>query len=493
MIKAAAETFEILPQEGCVARAWLNPQVELIAGPIKSSLVLLDDGRAPVVLLTTHFIAHNYPLTNLYRSRVAERLGLPRDRVLMFSSHNHCVPDMMQSFRAKWGDDNREVEALESELSREGTALLDNYLRVASYIRERLEPVKVHYGSREERRITHNRKGRRADGTSFLMREEDRLQQGVDYCGDIDAEAGLVALLRSDGSPVCFLAHFTGHPVTAYHPEYPIVFGEFPQVACDRLSAKFRDVPVAFLQGCAGDTNSKGLMSLKQIDEKIREAEGYGLLLGDTFIEIADDLRPSPRDELVLRWRRVGLPFDSMPGAEVLERRLREVESFMARCDAGDEAGTRICDGLNYPRNMSPAFRKNNISKTARWLMWALKLHREKRLDQIPAGVALDIATLRIGSVGLAGFPCEPFLGIGRKVRRQSPLDLTLPCGYMNDTMFVGYVPDAANCDGTEYMSSFYRFTTSMLPYRAPAGDSLAEAAVEMLGCDMETAPAAQS
>ena len=36
-----------------------------------------------------------------------------------------------------------------------------------------------------ERRISYNRKGRRADGTTYFMREEDRLLLGRDFCGDI--------------------------------------------------------------------------------------------------------------------------------------------------------------------------------------------------------------------------------------------------------------------------------------------------------------------
>jgi hypothetical protein len=37
------------------------------------------------------------------------------------------------------------------------------------------------------------------------------------------------------GQTIAALTQFTGHPVTAYHPERPVVFGEWPQVACDAL------------------------------------------------------------------------------------------------------------------------------------------------------------------------------------------------------------------------------------------------------------------
>ena len=45
----------------------------------------------------------------------------------------------------------------------------------------------------------------------------------------------------------------------------------------------------------------------------------------------------------------------------------------------------------------------------------------------------------------------------------------------------INYVPDGPNCEDREYISSFYRYRPGLLPYRRPAGDVLAHAAVEML------------
>ena len=176
------------------------------------------------------------------------------------------------------------------------------------------------------------------------------------------------------------------------------------------------------------------------------------------------------------------LPFEDMPSLEALQRRLREVEAFIARCEAGDDVGTRTCDGLNFPTNMTPAYRKTIIEETRPWLLWAIKFHEEKRLQDVPKGVTLRIAALRIGDVGIVGLPCEPLLGIGRQIKRDAPLPCAIPCAYMNANQ-IAYVPDGPNCNDREreYMSSYYRFKPGLLPYRQPAGDLLARAAVEML------------
>jgi len=49
------------------------------------------------------------------------------------------------------------------------------------------------------------------------------------------------------------------------------------------------------------------------------------------------------------------------------------------------------------------------------------------------------------------------------------------------DDSSLGYIPDGPNNGDMDYQSSFYRYTTSLLPYREPAGDRLAKAGVKML------------
>ena len=481
MLRVAMETFEVLPQKGSVGGSLLGHKAEFVFMPLKHSALLLDDGYQRICILTSHSGGVNaLPISNLYRSQVANTMGLDMDRVLLFSSHNHsCTALLPPSYRSWAIDDARELSA--ADLTWEGRQVLQGFLRTARSLSDRLVPVTVRYGLGHERRITHNRKGRRADGSTYFMREEDRLKLGVDFCGDIDDDAPVIGFFDATGQPVCFLAQFTGHPVTAYHCEHPVVHGEFPQVACDDLSSAQGGVPVAFLQGCAGDTNSKGLLSVKPAEENVKDAERFGRCLGETYTQVTGSLALSVRSDLGLTWQDVTLPFKDMPAHEALQQRLREVEAFLERCDAGDDPGTRECDGLNFPTNMTPAYRKTLIEPTRQWLLWAMKFHEEQRLQDVPKGVTLRIAALRIGDVGIVGLPCEPLLGIGRQIKRQSPLPLTVPCGYMNANQ-INYVPDGPNCEDREYISSFYRYRPGLLPYRRPAGDLLARAAVEMLG-----------
>lgn len=481
-MQAAAETFSIDVPEGSYCHGLAAKVNSRIYGPIESGVLLLESEGDLIVMLTSHFLTHFYGLSNFYRRRVADALGIEFDRIMVFSSHNHCCGKLLKHLPGIWGVDNEESMIEEEELSEEGRQLLHRYVETAKRLQGQLEEVRIAYGTGHERRITHNRKGRRADGSTYLMREEDRLLQGVDFNGDIDDDVFVVGFYGRNGKPVCFLTQFTGHPVTAYHPEEPVIHGEFPQVAGEVLSAAHDRVPVLFLQGCAGDVNCKGLLSGKGEDERAADADRYGHMLGETFVQLAGEMTSSSTaGEVSLQWARVRLPYKNPPSESSLRKSLERVEAFIGRCEAGDDAGTRTCDGLNFPSNLTPAYRKALVEPTQKWLHWALGFHEPGNEAKPPGGVSLKIGVLRIGDVGIVGLPCEPLLGIGRKMKELSSLPVTIPCGYMNDTRKVGYVPDGPNCEDLDYVSSFYRYTQSMLPYRKPAGDALARAAAKLL------------
>jgi hypothetical protein len=478
MLHVAAETFSVTPKIGCEGQSLIHAKAGVVLGPLKTTVTLIRDDRTAVCLITTHFLIDQYSVSNMFRDHVARELNLSREQVFAFSSHNHHDV-LLATGTPQYGVPRPDARISQAELTAEGRSFLGGLLRAARRIRKRSVPVHVAWSVGHERRITYNRKGRRADGSTYLMREEDRLLLGKDFSGDIEDDAPVIAFVGSDGKPVCFLAQFSGHPATDYHPEQPIVHGDYPQVACDELSEAFGGVPVGFLQGCAGELESKGLLSPKPAREKLADMIRYGHWLGSTYVRAAKHLRDAAADDVVFSWKRVRLPFRKVPAPRVLQRQIAEMEDFLRRCAAGDKTAL-TCVGLNVARTMTPRYRAALIEPCKRWVQWALDFHVKRHLASAPRHLDLDIAVIRIGDVGIVGLPCEPLMGIGRQIKRGADLPLVVPCGYMNDQS-VGYVPDGANNGDKDYQSSFYRYTTSMLPYRNPAGDLLARAATRML------------
>jgi len=477
-LKAAALSFSILPGAGVPTVGKTGARVLEVVSPLKTTLTLLDDGNQRLCIIASHFNTPKaFNVSPLLRGAVAEELGLAISQVLLFVSHNHTDVKMAENqIEAYEALSLTAAEIPQPDWLPAGKEMLAQLRATARKLPSLLQPVSVWWTQGSEGRITYNRKGRRADGSSYLMREEDRDLVGVDFCGDIDREAPLVFLKNEAGEVVTALVQFTGHPVTAFHPERPVVFGDWPQEACDLVAAHFSPtdpVPVSFLQGCAADVNAKGMFR-----GGVELSRQFGRLLAESYVHALDEARPSRRDGFDYAVERVAVPLAPLPSPETLRAEIAEMEDFIRRAQSGDQ-DTLHCAGLNFSRELSPAYRAKLIEGVLPWSRWALDLHQQGKAESVPTVLESEIYVLRIGDVGLVGMPFEPFQGIGRQMRAGSPLPLTIPCGYVNTSC--GYLTDSPNTGDGEYMSAHYRYSRFRPPYAKPAGDVLAIRAVETL------------
>ena len=473
-LRAASLRFGITPESGGPTYSGTGVVIGEVLGPLKTTVTLLQDGELRVCLVATDFGLQGLNVSDLFRRALAEQLKLPIDHVLTLWSHNHSATIIARNEVPIYRTYIDEVP--DADLLPVGRELLDSLLSHAKRLSDLLEPVTVWWAEGEEGRITYNRKGRRADGSTYFMREEDRVLLGADFNGDIDRQAPVVVLKNVAGQPISVLVQFTGHPVTCYHPERPVVFGEWPQVACDLMAEHLSPstpLAVSFLQGCAGETNSKEMFK-----GGVKRSREFGQMLAASYISALANLRESRRDGLNYAVENIRVPLAPLPSKKVLLRELDEIAEFMRRATAGDE-DTLECLGMNLPRDLSPAYRAVMIELAKRWNDWALGLHEAGRADEVPTYLEMGVSVLRLGDVGIVAMPCEPFLGIGRQIRHGSPLPLTISCGYANAGY--PYITDAPNTGDSDYMSACYRYTEYLPPLKKPAGDVLARGAVKVL------------
>lgn len=476
--RAAALGFDVVPDKGGATASKVGALVREVAGPLRTTVTLFEDGGQRVCLITSHM---NSPkganISPLIRRTAAEALEMPVGNVLLMLSHNHTDFNLVSNhleasvtYRLAPG------ELPEPKLAPAGEDFLKKLAATAKKLPALMEPVTVWWTVGSEGRISYNRKGRRADGSTYLMREEDRDLLGVDFKGDVDEQAPLVIFKNEKGGVVTAITHFTAHPVTCFHPEKPVVFGDWPQVACEHLAQHLspeKAVSVSFLQGCAGDVNSKGMFR-----GGVELSKKYGRMLADSYIAALKDIKPSKRDGLDFAVEKVRIPLAPLPSEEVLKDEIAEMEDFIRRAKAGDE-NTRECVGQNFPSELTPAYRGALVEMILPWSQWALDLRSQGKADTVPKFLEVDIQVLRLGDVGIVGMPFEPFQCIGRQIRAGSPLPLVLPCGYTNVSH--GYLTDGPNTGDREYMSANYRYSKFRPPYAKPGGDVIATKALETL------------
>ncbi|MDB6094588.1 MAG: hypothetical protein JWM32_2150 [Verrucomicrobia bacterium] len=472
VLRAAAVTFSNQPVVGSPADyTAADKTIQRVIGDLKTTLVLFDCGDTQLCFITSPFPINGGPLQIATRSLVAKELGLPFTSVVASSSHDHCVPLIKIQNPRAWGQPGDYPP--KSESNELGRKFLEGMSIAARGLRAKLAPVTIEWGIAQESRLTYNRRGKRADGTSYFIREEDRVKLGPDYIGLIDPDAMVVVLRGADDKPVAALAFYTGHPVTAYNPEVPVAFGQWPQVACEKLSAHLGGVPVAFIQGSAGDINSKYMLS-----GTVAQAIELGGFLGDSFVKAADTLHKSARTDLAWERTTVGIPLAELPSAESLKRDLATIDDFVHRGRAGDP-NTLFCVGMNFPLALTPPYRAQLVQLVRPWYVWALDQRESGLAASLPKEWPLPVVVARIGDVGFVGMPWEAFTRTARQLKEKAPLPCVLTATYIDGAE--GYIPDATACDDREYQAGYFRYLWTRPPYKAPGGDAVVGVAVSAL------------
>jgi hypothetical protein len=307
-LRVSALEFSVTPSVGGQTASKVSAVVKEVAGPLKTTVTLLEDGDTRVCLIAPQM---NTPkaanVSPLLRRSVAEALDLPVAQVLLMVSHNHTDMKLASNQVETWAAlslDPAEIPA--PILEPIGEEFLAKLIATARQLPDLLQPVTVWWAEGSEGRISYNRKGRRADGTSYFMREEDRDLLGVDFNGDIDTQAPIIVFKNEADEVVTAITQFTAHPVSCYNPEAPVIFGDWPQVACDHVAHHLspdQPIAVSFLQGCAGDVNSKGMFR-----GDVELSKKYGRMLADTYISVLDQLQLSQRPGLDYSVETVKIP-----------------------------------------------------------------------------------------------------------------------------------------------------------------------------------------
>jgi hypothetical protein len=485
-LEMSAYTFAIHPKVGIRAgHSQTANLIEAVYGDLKSTLFLFKDGKTSFALLTSPLGIEGTGLRDASAAEISRIVGIPKEAIIASGSHNHTIPVL--DVKSEESPEKGTPQYMVWELGQE---YLKGLRDAANYVKNNLQPVTVEWGKAEENRITYNRKGVRPDGSTYFVREEDRLEiEGEGYRGLIDPDAVVVLFKGKSKKAIAALTFFTGHPVAAYNPEKMMSYGQFPQEASEKLSAYLNGVPVGFVQGCAGNINAKHMLT-----GTIEQARHLGQQLGDSFILAAKSARPSKRKGLDWSRENVDVPLADLPDEKVLERDLALMDGFIKRGKEGDE-NTLSCIGMNFPKALSPPYRARLVELTRPWYVWALEQHKTKNLKNVPKFLPIQIVVARFGDVGFVGLPFESFVETGLKIKRESSLPIVLTAGYTDGTF--GYIPDASGVDHREYMSGNFRYrrgakdvkdakgkiiTSDFIPpYKAPGADACAEVAVEKL------------
>jgi neutral ceramidase len=265
---------------------------EKVAGELYVKAMVLEDreGRRGV-LVTSDLLGFPAAVAEPICERLAKRIGLKREQILLNSSHTHAGP--LLTLKA---NKDAAAEALRSvEYTRD---LQDKVVDVVTQAAAKLEPAKLSWGGG----VIHFAMNRR----EFTP---DRIILGVNPRGLADRSVPVLRVDGIDGSLRCVLFGAGTHGTTLGADNYQLC-GDYAGFAQSYVEKQHPKVQAMFMLGCAGDSNPypRGTMEL---------TEKHGNALGEEVCRVLQTKLKPVTGPLKLAFDRAELPLQKLSRAEL--------------------------------------------------------------------------------------------------------------------------------------------------------------------------------
>jgi hypothetical protein len=310
----------------------------------------------------------------------AQRTGIPADHIVWATSHTHTGPiaEPEVYLGMNTTSDLKWLEKLPEQFA-QAVQRADAAKRPAlmSRLRGYCSGVAV------------NRRLRFKDGRElnhWLLHAGEEEVQCLGAAGPVDPEVGILCFDGEDGVPIAVLWHYTVHANANFGPRFS---ADYPTVVVSRLRERYGTGVVSiFMPGHCGDVNP--ILKYREIGNR----------LADVIIE-----------QLEKRTPRQG---------EVALAAIKKEITVPAREFRTDER-KRLLDS-----QWAPDVRD--------WFVKQEQFLRERNEREITT----LLQAWRIGEVGFASLPGEPFIEWGVKIKAESPFPWTYPVELGGD--YVGYL-----------------------------------------------------
>ena len=427
---------DITPPLGCYISGYYKARyAKSVLDPLQINCVAFSDGQTKALIMQIDTVAVSDHVYNLMRDAIAKATGVARDAILLHASHTHDGGPLRTSAEQM-------ADGTEPPLTRMYRELCTfRATDAAVQALADLKPARLSMARSVAKRITFGRRYKMKNGKVYTnpgVKNPDIV--GPD--GEPPDESVQVLRIDREGAlPICMI-NFQTHP--------DVVGGEtitadWPGLTRTVFEAATMGKALSLvLNGTQGDVNHVNVMPLP--------GEENGLV---------NDFDNVPRG-YSHAWHMANV----LAGAAL---------SVWLKC-APLEAGNIRFGTANVRVASQRAKTKEELELARKY--W--KLHQEGKDDQIPFKhmelttelarskrvlrlengpdyFDLPICALAIGdAVAFAGFPGEPFIDIGKAVKKGSPFKMTIPLCLTNASR--GYFPCSDSYVGGGYESASSAF-----------------------------------
>ncbi len=257
------------------------------------AVALEDAAKGQLVLLTSDLIGFPRSLTEPVAEEVRKRTGLPRERLMLTSSHTHCGPVLRDNLADMYPlppDQAKKLEAYSEQLRGWMVEVIVAALKD-------LQPAKLSQGKGAVR---------------FAMNRREPTPKGVINArhpeGPVDHEVPVLKVETPEGKTRAIVFGYACHNTTLQFYQW---CGDYAGFAQADLEAKNPGAVALFWAGCGGDANPQ---PRGQVEHAQTHGRGLAEAVGDVLKKPMTPVNGPFQAKLAL----VTLPLGELPSKEQL-------------------------------------------------------------------------------------------------------------------------------------------------------------------------------
>jgi neutral ceramidase len=394
------------------------------------------------------------------RSAVHARIGIPKERIWLYVTHNHAAP-VTQDFYDREGAD--EVQAYIR-------ALPEQSAKAAQQAWDGRRPARVASGS-----------GTCKIGINRDLNHNGRMVTGPNPGGFADSEVGVIRLDDLSSRPISAIVTYGCHP-TYLGPTNTLISPDYPGVTRDVFES-LTGTPCVFLQAGAGNVGP-----LRGFLGDIAEVERCGTILGceaaQTFLSIQTQKTCTRVGHVVESGAPLGIVEETAIEAEAPSFRVISGHIMLPTNNPGPTVYDTVESDMENAKATVERLRKSGAPIAAvqhalqQLLRHRLRTDRKNMYFSRPE-FPIEVGAIKMGDVVFLSLGCEAYAEIGVAIKKQSPFPRTVFAAYEGADVI--YVAPAAS----------YKPPVCMEVFNSPFGPQAAELLIAQAGSILKELAAA--
>ncbi len=384
-------------------------------------------------LLTLDICMLDREQARLMRRFIEERCGIPGDSILIAATHTHSGPATMELYTCPKAEDDMIA------------AFLEKAAEAAVIANRDLKEADINIGLSSEKRLSFNRRLKCRDGKTHMNWESLEPGAVLKPLGPVDPQVVVLDITQEQKKKAAVIS-FALHPAIIDY-ENSLYSADYPGYLAEGMRSIIEDDFISlFFNGCCGNINHidhsdensprRGYVMAQRVGymlaASVKKAMNVGVSVSGDSIGVSSELVTLDRlkiSEETYKW--------SLAAVKKME----------------ESPSSEITDGLPV-EYCAP--------------VW-IDMYKKQNTDD-----RVEVMALRIGDIGIVGFPGEMFCELGLEVKKQSPAKHTIVIELANDG--IGYIPDRK-----AFGQGGYEDTPGSTKYIEGSGEKLVSSALRQL------------